>query len=98
LRIERDWLDRIIENGYIDTFRHFHPDTVKYSWWTYRFKARDRNVGWRIDYFFVTQDIIATATSGGGSIIFLSPKTLSTGAGLKRRLLTMIFLDRIIAR
>jgi len=58
LRIERDWLDRIIENGYIDTFRHFHPDTVKYSWWTYRFKARDRNVGWRIDYFFVTRDII----------------------------------------
>jgi len=58
LRIERDWLDRITENGYIDTFRHFHPDTVKYSWWTYRFKARDRNVGWRIDYFFVTRDII----------------------------------------
>ena len=58
LRIERDWLDRLIENGYVDTFRHFHPDTVKYSWWTYRFKARDRNVGWRIDYFFVTQDII----------------------------------------
>jgi len=58
LRIERDWLDRIIENGYVDTFRHFHPDTVKYSWWTYRFKARDRNVGWRIDYFFVTQDIL----------------------------------------
>lgn len=58
LRIERDWLDRIIDNGYVDTFRHFHPDTVKYSWWTYRFKARDRNVGWRIDYFFVTRDII----------------------------------------
>ena len=58
LRIERDWLDRIIANGYVDTFRHFNPDTVKYSWWTYRFKARDRNVGWRIDYFFVTQDII----------------------------------------
>jgi exodeoxyribonuclease-3 len=50
LRIERDWLDRIV--------RHFFPETVKYSWWTYRFKARDRNVGWRIDYFFVTQDII----------------------------------------
>ena len=58
LRIERDWLDRIIANGYVDTFRHFNPDTVKYSWWTYRFKARDRNVGWRIDYFFVTRDII----------------------------------------
>ena len=58
LRIERDWLDRIVQNGYVDTFRHFFPDTVKYSWWTYRFKARDRNVGWRIDYFFVTRDII----------------------------------------
>jgi exodeoxyribonuclease-3 len=58
LRIERDWLDHIIANGYVDTFRHFHPDTVKYSWWTYRFKARDRNIGWRIDYFFVTRDII----------------------------------------
>jgi exodeoxyribonuclease-3 len=58
LRIERDWLDRIIQNGYVDSFRHFFPDTVKYSWWTYRFKARDRNIGWRIDYFFVTEDII----------------------------------------
>ncbi len=58
LRIERDWLDRIVQNGYMDTFRHFFPDTVKYSWWTYRFKARDRNIGWRIDYFFVTRDII----------------------------------------
>jgi exodeoxyribonuclease-3 len=58
LRIERDWLDRMVERGYVDTFRHFHPDTVKYSWWTYRFKARERNIGWRIDYFFVTEDII----------------------------------------
>ena len=58
LRIERDWIDRIIADGYVDTFRHFQPDTVKYSWWTYRFKARERNAGWRIDYFFVTQDII----------------------------------------
>lgn len=58
LRIERDWLDRIVAGGYVDTFRHFHPDTVKYSWWTYRFKARDRNIGWRIDYFFVSQDLI----------------------------------------
>lgn len=58
LRVERDWLDRISANGYVDTFRHLYPDTVKYSWWTYRFKARDRNVGWRIDYFFVTEDLI----------------------------------------
>ena len=58
LRIERDWLDRISQKGYVDTFRHFFPDTVRYSWWTYRFKARDRNIGWRIDYFFVTEDMI----------------------------------------
>ena len=58
LRIERDWLDRIVKNGYVDTFRYLHPETVKYSWWTYRFKARRRNIGWRIDYFFVTRDII----------------------------------------
>ncbi len=58
LRIERDWLDEIIARGYVDTFRHFNPDAVKYSWWSYRFNARSRNAGWRIDYFFVTQDII----------------------------------------
>jgi len=58
LRIERDWLDRIIDRGYVDTYRHLYPDTVKYSWWTYRFKARERNIGWRIDYFFVTRDLV----------------------------------------
>jgi len=58
LRIERDWLDRIVERGYIDTFRHLYPETVKYSWWSYRFNARKNNAGWRIDYFFVTRDII----------------------------------------
>ncbi|MBF0101720.1 MAG: exodeoxyribonuclease III [Desulfobacterales bacterium] len=58
LRIERDWLDRIIEQGYVDTFRYKYPDSVQYSWWTYRFNARKKNVGWRIDYFFVTRNII----------------------------------------
>jgi exodeoxyribonuclease III len=58
LRIERDWLDKIVANGYIDTFRYLYPDRVKYSWWTYRFKARERDVGWRLDYFFVTSDLI----------------------------------------
>ena len=58
LRIERDWLDRIVARGYVDTFRHFYPDTVAYSWWTYRFRARERNAGWRIDYFFVTEEMI----------------------------------------
>jgi len=58
LRIERDWLDEIVRRGYIDTFRTLHPEDVEYSWWTYRFKARERNAGWRIDYFFVSEDIL----------------------------------------
>ena len=58
LRIERDVLDRMTADGYVDTFRHFYPDTVKYSWWSYRFSARKNNAGWRIDYFFVTQDLL----------------------------------------
>jgi exodeoxyribonuclease III len=58
LRIERDWLDRIVADGYVDTFRTLYPQEVKYSWWTYRFKARERNAGWRIDYFFVTPEIM----------------------------------------
>jgi exodeoxyribonuclease-3 len=58
LRIERDWLDRIVADGYVDTFRALYPDRVKYSWWSYRSRARERNTGWRIDYFFVTPDIM----------------------------------------
>ena len=54
LPIERQWIDRIIDMGYVDTFRHLYPDTVKYSWWSYRMKARERNTGWRIDYFMIT--------------------------------------------
>ncbi len=58
LRIERDVLDQMIKMGYVDTFRHFYPETVKYSWWSYRFNARKNNAGWRIDYFFVTRDLM----------------------------------------
>lgn len=58
MRVERDWLDRITADGYVDTFRHLYPDMVKYSWWTYRYQARSRNAGWRIDYFFVTRDLM----------------------------------------
>ena len=58
LRIERDVLDTMVDQGYVDTFRHFYPDTIKYSWWSYRFGARKNNAGWRIDYFFVTKDLI----------------------------------------
>ena len=58
LRIERDWMDRILQNGYVDTFRYLYPDIAKYSWWTYRFGARSRNIGWRIDYFIVSRELM----------------------------------------
>ena len=54
---ERAWLDRFTGHGYLDTFRMFEPDGGHYTWWDYRFKARERNVGWRIDYFFVSSEL-----------------------------------------
>jgi len=57
--VERAWLDKLVALGYVDTFRHFHPDDVdQYSWWDMRTRARARNVGWRIDYFFVTPEFL----------------------------------------
>ena len=53
---ERDAFSRLLARGFVDTFRHLHPDTAKaYSWWSHRANARARNVGWRIDYFLVSQ-------------------------------------------
>lgn len=55
---ERAWIDEVVSQGYVDTFRSLHPDAEDaYSWWAYWGKARERNVGWRIDYFFVTPDL-----------------------------------------
>ncbi len=54
---EIDGLDNLLSEGFIDTFRHLYPEQVKYSWWNYRFKARERNVGWRIDYFLISEEM-----------------------------------------
>lgn len=54
---EIDGMDAYTNHGLIDTFRFLHPDEVKYSWWSYRGGARDRNVGWRIDYFLVSPQL-----------------------------------------
>ncbi len=53
LPIERKWLDKYVESGYIDTFRSFTNEGGHYTWWDYKSRARERNIGWRIDYFFV---------------------------------------------
>lgn len=52
--IERAWLDKYISLGYIDTFREFNQKSEQYTWWDQRFNSRERNVGWRIDYHFIT--------------------------------------------
>ena len=55
---ERAWLDEVTAQGYLDTFRHLYPErTGAYTWWSYMRGARDRNVGWRLDYFFVSPDL-----------------------------------------
>jgi len=55
---ERAWIDKLIDHGYIDTFRYVHGDIEEeYSWWSYRSGARAKNVGWRIDYFFISDDL-----------------------------------------
>lgn len=51
---EREKMTFLLQNGFTDSFRLLHPDEVKYSWWSYRFKAREKNAGWRIDYFLVS--------------------------------------------
>lgn len=55
---ERTALKTLLDSGFADTFRRLHPDKVAYSWWSYRFKARERNAGWRIDYFLVSERLL----------------------------------------
>ncbi|OGX35108.1 MAG: exodeoxyribonuclease III [Omnitrophica WOR_2 bacterium RIFCSPHIGHO2_02_FULL_52_10] len=55
---ERAWVTKFIENDYVDTFRHFHKDGGHYTWWDYKTGARARNIGWRIDYFFVSENLL----------------------------------------
>ncbi|MGS0528469.1 exodeoxyribonuclease III [Zobellia nedashkovskayae] len=53
-QIEIDGMTHIINAGFVDSFRHLHPDEIAYSFWSYRFKSRERNTGWRIDYFLLS--------------------------------------------
>lgn len=58
LPIERLWIDKFIEHGYVDTFRHFNKNPNQYTWWDQKTRSRERNVGWRIDYFFVNIELL----------------------------------------
>lgn len=61
---ERAWIDELVNNGYVDVFRYFFPNkTGAYTYWDMKTRARDRNVGWRIDYFFVSPDLLPRVKS-----------------------------------
>lgn len=62
---ERNWMTEFLSKGYRDTFRIFNSEGGNYSWWTYRFNARERNVGWRIDYFLVSEEISGKLKGAG---------------------------------
>jgi exodeoxyribonuclease III len=55
---EIDAFEKLLEAGFVDTFRHFYPDEVKYTYWNYMFNARSRNVGWRIDYWLASEELL----------------------------------------
>ena len=52
---EREKMTQLLNNGFVDTFRSLYPEQVTYSWWSYRFRAREKNTGWRIDYFLISE-------------------------------------------
>lgn len=64
-QVEIDGMDNLIASGFVDTFRHFNPDKVAYSYWGYRFNARERNAGWRLDYFLVSTNLLEKIKSVG---------------------------------
>jgi len=59
---ERAWAQKYLQAGWVDTFRHFYPTKIQYSWWSYRFQARRKNIGWRIDMFLASSRIMKHIT------------------------------------
>ncbi len=55
---EREWVQKFLDHGFVDAFRKLYPDKEQYTWWTYRFAARERGIGWRLDYFLVSESLI----------------------------------------
>lgn len=64
LPVERSWIDKWIRAGFVDSFRQFNRNSDEYSWWSMQTRARDRNVGWRIDYHFVSEGMLGAVKNG----------------------------------
>ena len=56
---EREWVQNYLDHGFVDIYRHLYPERVQYTWWTYRLNARQRGIGWRIDYFLVSEALVS---------------------------------------
>jgi exodeoxyribonuclease-3 len=84
---ERAWIDQVVEAGYVDSFRHFHPDLEgAYTWWSVPTRARERNIGWRLDYFFVVSEMLDRVADA-----FILPEVEGSDhcpAGLRLRIAT----------
>ncbi len=70
---ERKWMDKFISSGYVDTFRHFSKEDGQYTWWDFKSRARQRNVGWRIDYFFVREKFLTRVKNA-----FIMPEVMGS--------------------
>jgi exodeoxyribonuclease-3 len=70
---ERAWMDKFISHGYVDTFRRFNKEPDQYTWWDMKSGARARNVGWRIDYFFVSENLLSSVTGA-----FILPEVMGS--------------------
>jgi len=73
LPMERAWIDKFVENSFVDTFRQFNKEPGQYTWWDLKTRARERNVGWRIDYIFVSANLI-----GSVSRAFIMPDVMGS--------------------
>jgi len=73
LPVEREWMDKLVEHGYVDVFRYFNRETGQYTWWDFKTRARERNVGWRIDYFFLTENLLESVSGA-----FIMPEVIGS--------------------
>ena len=56
---ERAWIDRYLSHGFVDVFRSLYPEKIQYTWWTYRMQARKRGIGWRLDYYLISESLMS---------------------------------------